>query len=214
MAEIPTPNPVRTKILDLCLEAFNQDGYRKVSMDLVCRQLKISKKTIYRHFKSKEEILEEILREQLREIESKSDHSVTKNPALQDLNTLSELYFTFLDSLSGTLLGEISESLPHLTSWIDLSEKQAFREPFRKILRALRNEGSIFFTMNSRELTDAIFGMLRGIHPLPADQRTLVYSLAFAGLAKSEPAKKSGRSREKEAAEPEKTKKSGRKKNK
>ncbi|MCK5457664.1 MAG: helix-turn-helix transcriptional regulator, partial [Melioribacteraceae bacterium] len=46
------------KILLFASEKFFRDGFRKVSMDELAKEMKISKKTIYRHFASKEEIVE------------------------------------------------------------------------------------------------------------------------------------------------------------
>ena len=62
-------HPTARKILDLAYYAFNEQGYRRVSMDLVASRLRISKKTIYVHFDSKEEILEIALNQMFFEIE-------------------------------------------------------------------------------------------------------------------------------------------------
>ena len=50
--------PLRARILQVSFAAFNERGYRNVPMDSVARTLRISKKTIYKHFDAKEEILE------------------------------------------------------------------------------------------------------------------------------------------------------------
>jgi AcrR family transcriptional regulator len=43
-------------ILDVAKERFKHFGFKKTSMDEICNDARISKKTIYRHFKSKEEL--------------------------------------------------------------------------------------------------------------------------------------------------------------
>ena len=43
--------------------------------------------------------------------------------------------------------------------------------------KALRNDGHIFFTINSRELRDGFFTVLRGIAELSADRREYLINL-------------------------------------
>lgn len=43
-------------ILDVAKDRFRHFGFKKTSMDEICKDAGISKKTIYRHFKSKEEL--------------------------------------------------------------------------------------------------------------------------------------------------------------
>lgn len=66
------------------MEEFNRNGC-KFTLDDVCRKLKISKKTIYQYFDSKEKILEEILRESFDDVHQKQtlifqdDHGDTRD---------------------------------------------------------------------------------------------------------------------------------------
>jgi AcrR family transcriptional regulator len=54
MVDTPTtPDPQRELILDAGFALFRQHGIRRVTMDELARQLRISKKTIYRHFPDK-----------------------------------------------------------------------------------------------------------------------------------------------------------------
>ena len=52
---IPT---AKVRIMDVSFAAFNRKGFQAVSMDEVAKELRISKKTIYKYFGSKEELLE------------------------------------------------------------------------------------------------------------------------------------------------------------
>lgn len=51
----------RERILDFCLKKFFKDGFHKVSMDTLAGELQVSKKTLYKHFSSKEEIVKEVV---------------------------------------------------------------------------------------------------------------------------------------------------------
>lgn len=50
------PEPQKEKIADAFLRHFSHFGFRKTSMDQVSHELKISKKTIYQYFDTKEKV--------------------------------------------------------------------------------------------------------------------------------------------------------------
>ena len=50
----------RKKILEHSRRKFHAEGFYKISMDEIAGDLRISKKTIYKHFPSKEELLKAI----------------------------------------------------------------------------------------------------------------------------------------------------------
>ena len=52
----------RNKIIDLALERFKQYGIRSVSIDDLCHELGMSKKTFYVYFKQKDELVQDVLR--------------------------------------------------------------------------------------------------------------------------------------------------------
>lgn len=53
---------MRNNILETAKKRFFHYGYRKVTMDDIASDLGISKKTLYKHFGSKEELAREVLR--------------------------------------------------------------------------------------------------------------------------------------------------------
>lgn len=58
MPEIPAE---REKILKYAEEKFSKEGFFKISMDEIAREMQISKKTIYKYFFSKEKLVEAIV---------------------------------------------------------------------------------------------------------------------------------------------------------
>jgi len=57
----PTFTIMRENIIQAALSQFHQRGIRSVSVDDICATLRISKKTFYQYFKTKEELIEEII---------------------------------------------------------------------------------------------------------------------------------------------------------
>ena len=54
-------NDIKIRILETAKFLFLQNGYSAASMDALARKLGMSKKTIYKYFKSKYHLLEEII---------------------------------------------------------------------------------------------------------------------------------------------------------
>jgi len=57
---MPELNNEKEKILDFAHDKFIRDGFYKISMDEIARDLQISKKTIYKYFHSKDILLESV----------------------------------------------------------------------------------------------------------------------------------------------------------
>lgn len=60
----------RESILDAAIKAFVQDGYDNTSMDRIAETASASKRTVYNHFSSKEELFQAVLQRFLEESES------------------------------------------------------------------------------------------------------------------------------------------------
>ncbi len=56
---------IRERIIDQAKSLFMRLGIRSVSMDDICSQLGISKKTIYQHFKDKDELVDLVLQAEI-----------------------------------------------------------------------------------------------------------------------------------------------------
>ncbi len=75
----------RDKILYFTHAKFITEGFYKTTMDEIAKDLQMSKKTIYKHFDSKEELLEEVcsmrmglMQEYLDEVVESGDDAITK----------------------------------------------------------------------------------------------------------------------------------------
>ena len=75
----------KSKILDFATEKFMRDGFYKYSMDSLASELQMSKKTIYKYFSSKDELVEAIANNFMKETSAKiesviqlEDDSLTK----------------------------------------------------------------------------------------------------------------------------------------
>lgn len=57
------------ELLDVAFSLFNQYGYRKVTVDDIAQKRGISKRTLYQHFESKEEIVKQVVDRRLHQLD-------------------------------------------------------------------------------------------------------------------------------------------------
>lgn len=55
-------DPMSGKIVSHATKVVLEKGFRKVTVDMICKDLGISKKTLYRFFRTKEELIAEVIR--------------------------------------------------------------------------------------------------------------------------------------------------------
>lgn len=96
----------RKELLEYAIENFTKFGSKRFSMDELAHSLGISKKTIYKHFNSKEELVTESLRLFLEKIKGNVDHYMLQNP--NEDQPLSTIIFIYKQGLM--VLQEINPS--------------------------------------------------------------------------------------------------------
>lgn len=89
----------RKKILDGAYKLFRRQGYTRVTMDDIAAGAKLTKRTLYNHFQSKDELLAEVLSAQ---------HSLAL-----------EAFQTFADRLSGSPEAVVEGMFRDLSVWAD-----------------------------------------------------------------------------------------------
>lgn len=96
----------REELLEFAIENFTKFGSKRFSMDEMAHSLGISKKTLYKHFGSKEELVTESLRFFLGKVKSNVDNYMLENP--NEDQPLSTIIFIYKQGLM--VLQEINPS--------------------------------------------------------------------------------------------------------
>ncbi len=76
---------IKDEILKIAIARMQRVGIRSVSVDDICNELGISKKTFYVHFDSKEALLEQILRCKEEELKKGLEHLVAHKTVVQTM---------------------------------------------------------------------------------------------------------------------------------
>lgn len=182
MAAAKSTDPTKTQILEFCAAAFNEKGFRRLAMDEVAQQLKISKKTIYKHFRSKEEILQKVLNLQFTKLESRLKKALQKAKPMKEFMILANYFIDYMNRFSPQLRKEIEEDHPHLVEQLLLAEKRIFRRSFIKVAKERRSVDDIAYTIPTRELALGFFELVRGTASLPAENREYMVSTFVRGM--------------------------------
>lgn len=131
--------------MDQAREQFFRYGLSSVTMDQIARSLGMSKKTVYRHFDSKQSLVRSILRKTFLEIQQGIDALLDRQD-LDFLNKLKEL-FGFITSqltrIGPSFLRDVQRLNP--TVWAEFIQwrRGAIEEKFGRLIRQGIRQGCI-----------------------------------------------------------------------
>lgn len=182
--------PVKARILELSFNAFNAKGYRSVSMDAVSRELRISKKTIYKHFAAKDEILETALEYLFEGIEQRLKKQMRKVSEKEAMQAYFVIYREFVHALNPVLRAEIEAEIPYLFERINTFERQVLKRSFAALLKDLRARKVIDYPSPTREFTSTFFSLLQGLVDAPEEKATFMLQALYKGMALKKKKKK------------------------
>ena len=115
-----TPIYDRDRILNFAKQKFHSEGFYKISMDEIAKELHVSKKTIYKHFPSKENLLEEICKETSKYLEWHVDEIVhSKTDVVTKFVKLLYLHSNFMMNISEKWLKDLRIHAPEIKHNID-----------------------------------------------------------------------------------------------
>jgi AcrR family transcriptional regulator len=153
----------KTKILSFAQYHFFTYGFSKSTMDEIAAGLKMSKKTIYKYFPSKDEIIKHVVKiflsthsKNLEEIVSSDTNAVHKFFLLMEY--IGENLFKFSDKL----LGDIQLYSPSLWKEVDKFRTEKMMINFGKIIEQGIKE-NYFIDQPSQIITTAFVSSIRGV---------------------------------------------------
>lgn len=156
-------NEEKEKILFGAQKIFLADGFYKTPMDDIAAYLKISKKTIYKHFSSKEEIVRESLMHFLSE-KHKNINAIVKsdNNAVEKLFNMFSFISNMLISISEQFVIDIRDFMPDLWKEVDKIRAKILFENLKIIIEQGQVEEVIIETQ-SEILISAFTASIRGV---------------------------------------------------
>lgn len=134
----------RDRILEYALDKFLREGFYKTSMDSVSRELRMSKKTIYKHFSTKEDLVEQIVKKFTTTISEKIESVIkTEEDSLTKALRLFEIMGSTTMKLSDKWVKDVQIHMPRLWNSIDEFRTKRANAVLGTIIKQGQMEGMI-----------------------------------------------------------------------
>lgn len=132
----------QNKIIELTEEKFFRDGFYKTTMDEVASELKMSKKTIYKFFPSKDDLVTAIARHFMEGLKSKILPALNSDKnAIEKLAELNYILAKVSTKVSTKRMDEIKRHLPKLWNEIDAFRTKMMFLNITKVIDQGKAEG-------------------------------------------------------------------------
>lgn len=134
----------REKILNYTQRKFFSEGFYKTSIDQLARELSISKNTIYKHFRNKDEIVEAIMSEMLVSVSGKVSEIIkSDNDSIHKFVMLMGVLSANIGRFDSRFMKDVQLYTPHIWQKIDTARRKLMFENLSKLIRQGHREKMI-----------------------------------------------------------------------
>jgi len=132
----------QTKIVEMTEEKFFRDGFYKTTMDEVAAELKMSKKTIYKFFPSKDELVMAIAKHFMEGMKKKIIPALNSDKnAIEKLAELNNILAKVSQKVTSKRMDEIKTYFPSLWNEIDSFRTKMMFANITKVIDQGKEEG-------------------------------------------------------------------------
>lgn len=130
------------KVIDTAWGMFRRFGVRSVSMDDVAREMSISKKTLYRCFRDKNELITLTLDEDLRHIEKEVDSIIAnEDNAIRQVLKIANFVSGYFKQVNPCMIYDLKKYHPELYREFTIHREKTFIERVEKNLKTGVDQG-------------------------------------------------------------------------
>jgi AcrR family transcriptional regulator len=158
-------NSVRQRIVAEARRHFFTYGFRRVTMDDLARELGMSKKTLYVHFASKAELLQAVLLDKTRNVETdlKRITSDLSSDFLAALHKLLAVIQGHMGEIQPPFVRDIQREAPEMFKLIERRRRDLIHLYFGKLVEEGRKSGIIRDDIPTRLIVEILFAAVQGI---------------------------------------------------
>ncbi len=136
--------PERMKIIEHCSTKFFRDGFYYVTVDQIATELRISKKTIYKYFSSKDQLVEAVTDNLMNSVSGQIESVVqTEAESLTKALMMFDIMGNIIIKFSENWLRDIQIHMPELWKKIDEFRTQRAYFVLGSIIKQGQKEGMI-----------------------------------------------------------------------
>jgi AcrR family transcriptional regulator len=155
---------IKEKIFTACRERFLKEGFAKTSIDEISADLAISKKTFYKYFASKEDLVQQIMERFLGNVRTNVERIL-----ISDKNAVEKLseVIGMIASNAGQILPmfgqDIKKRIPQLWKHIEDFRRQRISEVITRLIKQGVAEGTMRPEMNHRVFLMSVLSTIDGV---------------------------------------------------
>ena len=157
--------PVRERIMDQATELFLRRGFSRVTTDELAEAVGVSKKTIYLHFRSKDQLLRQAMERKMDRIRAHIQE-IGDRPnisSVEKLKAMLGLVGVQFASLSSEPLQDISRKAPQIWRTIEESRSRIFHDNVGAVIQAGIREGAIRKDIDPKLIVDILLMIVQHI---------------------------------------------------
>jgi len=159
-----TETEIRERIISYAREHFMHEGFSKVTLDEIAAELGMSKKTLYKYFEDKEDLLRAGIEENLRNIASEIDKiTASDGPFAEKLARVMMLIGKQMSRLSRGAMLDMQKFTPELWKQIETFRREQIFVKIGRMIAQAREENIFRTHVNEQMLTLMIITCVQGI---------------------------------------------------
>lgn len=158
-----TNEPTRERILEIARQKFFTDGFMKTSIDEISREYHISKKTIYKFFKSKDDLLTQVVKDFTSSVTNSIIEIMQSNKnSIDKLIDVLNLVQSNMKQFSIRYLDDIQKHKPKLWNYIEKFRKENLEKIVHQTIEAGKKEG-LFEDVDPEIVFRVFYGAVRNV---------------------------------------------------
>lgn len=155
---------IKEKIFSACQDRFFKEGFSKTSVDEIATDLAMSKKTFYKHFDSKEDLVQQIMERIMGGVRTNSERILLSDEsAVEKLSDIISMLATNTSRLTPAFGQDVQRRLPDLWKQIQEFRRQRISDIFSRLMRQGIEEGTMRADMNTRVFLLCVLSAIEGI---------------------------------------------------
>jgi AcrR family transcriptional regulator len=156
----------KDKIIEIGEEKFFRDGFYKTTMDEVAAELKMSKKTIYKFFPSKDDLIHSIAQHFMNKMKNRILPALnTDKNAIEKLEALMQVLAKASEKISTARMEEMKRHFPSLWNEIDNFRTEMMLGNITRIIDQGKEEGLFLDYPTSLIMTMLVASVRNVVNP-------------------------------------------------
>ncbi len=153
----------KEKIANYSKELFFQSGFYKITMDEIAQGLRISKKTIYKYFPSKNFLLENVVKAFMSNTKKRLLNNISEQEnSILKIKALTELFAELSLKVNEKMLYDLQTHMPELWDAVEKFRSELIQNIWGDIINQGKKEGYIIDKPNDIIIT-IIYSSIRSI---------------------------------------------------